>query len=191
MRVYLIIFIVSLLGCQNQTHKKNEQIIESNQYDYFDSSDSLEFIDVDSIMLSLQKDGKASRFYKSDLIKNILYLDRSYAKSLNILVPNFIQEKGLDTTDIFSLIDPKVIQEYPVDIKNIQDYLINDQNWKATARIFKDEPIDSSAVIYGRIYTKNNTKAMFTIIDGYISGTFRATLKEGKLILEPIHIEFD
>jgi hypothetical protein len=188
MRVFLIILIVFLVGCQNQPHENALQIIDPYYAGDTVNSDSLIFIDVDSMMKNIQQKGKTSIFFRSDLIKNILYLDKSSLKTFLTIEPNFIKEKGLDTSDIFRSTDPKVIQEYPVNIKNLKDYFINEINWKATVRIFKAEPLDSSAYLYNRIYIWNNTKAIFTIIDDYVSGTFRATLKENRIILEPIFL---
>lgn len=150
---------------------------------------SIEFYDYTTILKDLIKNGDKSEYYEKLDYDAMLFLDKTSFKVLKNVNPYFLAEQNIDTTNTFTDVPEKFVNELPVNFTNIKQLFSSSDTLKNIILQLKRVNLDnkSDVMIDNGIYTKDNQKAIFTIRVTSWSITYRVILKNKKLRFEELY----
>lgn len=147
-------------------------------------TDTFEFLDYNSVIKDLNKNGQDCWYYKRLNYESLLFLDKSSLKTLLKVNPNFLKEICIDTTWIFKIPKNQTYREFKVESKSLIDFFNN----KSILNKTLDQIIeDKNRNIDNTIYIKNDQIAILTIWGKSWSETYKVVLVDMKVRFTILH----
>jgi hypothetical protein len=146
-------------------------------------TDTFEFLDYNSVIKDLNKNGQDCWYYKRLDFEALLFLDKSALKTLLKVNPHFLKEKCIDTTRVFQIPNQTDL-EFNVESNSLIDFFNNKPILNKTL----DQVIEvKNRNIDNTIYIKNDQIAILTIWGESWSRTYRVILVGGKVRFELLY----
>jgi hypothetical protein len=146
----------------------------------YSQTDSLVFIDYDTVIHDLKKNGKESVFYQNLDYQALLDLDENCYKLLDSINPGFANNLGwLDPIP-----DSLYSKHYFVKATDLKKFFLNKDEFNSIIdKIWSHYGINCSKKLYKTIYIKSNEKAYFAL-KGDCAGYYLAKYRKGEIIID-------
>ena len=146
--------------------------------------DTFEFLDYNSVIKDLNKNGQNCWFYNRLDFEALLFLDKSALKTLLKVNPNLLKEKNIDTTWIFKNPKNQTYREFKVESNSLIDFFKNKPSLNKTL----DQIIeDKNKNIDNTIYVKNDQIAILTIWGEFWTETYKVVFVDKKVRFTILH----
>lgn len=147
-------------------------------------SDTFEFLDYNSVIKDLNKDGQNCWYYMRLDFEALLFLDKSALKTLLKINPNFLKEISIDTTLIFKNPKNQTYREFKVESSSLIDFFNNKPFLNKTLDQINE---DKNRNIDNTIYIKNDQTAILSIWGKSWSETYKVILIDGEVRFTILH----
>ncbi len=147
-------------------------------------TDTFEFLDYNSVIKDLNRNGQDCRYYKRLDYESLLFLDKSALKTLLKVNPNFLIEKCIDTTRVFKIQTNQTYREFNVESNSLIDFFNNKPILSKTL----DQIIeDKNRNVDNTIYIKNDQIAILTIWGESWTETYKVVFVDRKVRFTILH----
>ena len=146
--------------------------------------DTFEFLDYNSVIKDLNKNGQDCWYYNRLDFEALLFLDKSALKTLLKVNPNFLKEKSIDTTWVFKNPKNQKYREFKVESNSLIDFFNNKPILNKTLDQINE---DKNRNIDNTIYIKNDQTAILSIWGKSWSETYKVILIDGEVRFTKLH----
>ena len=146
-------------------------------------TDTFEFLDYNSVIKDLNKNGQNCWYYKRLDFEALLFLDKSALKTLLKVNPNFLVEKCIDTTRVFQIPNQTDL-EFNVESNSLIDFFNNKPLLNKTLDQISE---DKNRNIDNTIYIKNDQIAILSIWGKSWSESYKVILVDRKVRFTILH----
>jgi hypothetical protein len=146
---------------------------------------SINFVDIDSVMLDIQAKGSNSRYYKNVDFELILELDSTYKRQIEIIDPKYV-ELFYKINSARRLVSDQIIIPYTTtgDIRN--QFLERKFQKKLLVKCAMEEDKDNRD-LNSMVYLKDTNKAIFLIYGASYLKCYRLEVKNNDLIINFVY----
>ena len=146
----------------------------------YSQTDSLVFIDFDTVVDDLKKNGKESIYYPKLDYQALLNLDENSYKLLDSINPDFVKNIGtIDPTP-----DSSFSKHYFIKATNLKEFFLDKVQFDLIVNKIWDKIfVNCRKNLYRIIYVKSNEKAYFRLT-GDCGGYYLATYRKREIIID-------